>query len=417
MLSFLLLSVPASVTCFELEAYFTNWTITGGVGANMFVADEQTSRNLTLPDDAVVRGTTADPELRLISDFSIPVVSTNASSIGVFMRVTVDTTPSIFPRNLVTFKGENNQKTVRVGVRPSFSKPRLDCVISLGGTEVALLDCWERDQLMADEPLAILFHQRGLVEVRVDGKTLSRSTNEDGGGFSSAQSVSIAGTKNNDNNPLFVDDLAVFVFGEDENIDSQLQDLINGKKPTPATPAPPTPRAVVSTTAAVTLISPTPKSTSTLTQSSGTPNQPASSPTQTTSSLTPKATPGPQLSPPTSSALVSTSSGSGTNGVDSSPSDAATIVGAAAGSVAFLCLAAAIVGVVLYFRKKKADAASPSAPSNEMAMTRPASDNYGAAPPLREYGDVTDVQAPSQNYGNAPKLHNHYDAVDSPLDI
>jgi hypothetical protein len=115
--------------------------------------------------------------------------------------------------------------------------------------------------------------------------------------------------------------------------------------------------------------------------------------------------------------LVSTSSGSGTNGVDSSPSDAATIVGAAAGSVAFLCLAAAIVGVVLYFRKKKADAASPSAPSNEMAMTRPASDNYGAAPPLREYGDVTDVQAPSQNYGNAPKLHNHYDAVDSPLDI
>jgi hypothetical protein len=401
-MSFLLLSAMlASVTCFDLEAYFTNWTISAGAGANRVVADEQTPRNLTLPDDATRKETTANPELKLTSNFSIPVLNTSAPSIGVFMRVTLDewsrTNFIGQTRTLVTLKGEPEKDeknvAVTVGVRFPLSwavTGNLECVISFDGKESSSLDCKDETKWTTADPqrlaLAILFYQHGLVEVRIDGKTLSMP--KDGGAFSSARSVLIAANKDS---ALVLDDLAVFVFGANENINSQLQDLTNGRKP-------PTSAAVSMTL---------PRGTSTLTPTSTT-DQPSSSP---------KATPGSQtstLSPSSTSVLVETSSG--TNGVESSPSDTATIIGAAAGSVAFLCLAAAIVGVVLYFRKKKTNAASPSAPSGEMAMTRPVVSaasghhNYGAPAPIREHGGVT----PEQNYG-APKLHNDYDA--GPLDI
>jgi len=405
----LLFAMFASVTCFVLEAYFTNWMISGG--ANRVVADEQTPRNLTLPD--ANRKETA--ELKLTSDFSIPVLNTSAPSIGVFMRVTLDewswTNFIGRTRTLVTLKGQKDDKnvSVSVGVRRSTTKiGNFDCVISFDGDgrNESLLDCKDETQWTTANPrrlaLAILFHQRGLVEVRINGNKVGSGGV---GVFSSAQSVSIVAKRDS---ALVLDDLAVFVFGATEDIDLQLRDLINGGKPPTS--------AVVSMTL--------PRGTSTLTPTSAT-DQPS---THTTSNLTPKTTTGPQtstLSRPNTSTNTSTTSvlvetSSGTNGVESSPSDTATIVGAAAGSVAFLCLAAAIVGVVLYFRKKKTNAASPSAPSGEMAMTRPvasaASQNYGAPPPIREYSDVTDVQAQNYGYGNAPKPHNHYDAVDSPLD-
>jgi hypothetical protein len=62
-----------------------------------------------------------------------------------------------------------------------------------------------------------------------------------------------------------------------------------------------------------------------------------------------------------------------------------TIIGAVVGSVAFLCLVAAIVGVVLFLRKKKKTVASPS---GEMEMK---------------------VRAGKSDYGNLPNASNMYD--------
>jgi hypothetical protein len=62
----------------------------------------------------------------------------------------------------------------------------------------------------------------------------------------------------------------------------------------------------------------------------------------------------------------------------------ATIIGAVVGSVAFVCLVAAIVGVVLFLRKKK----KKTSPSGEMEMK---------------------VRAGKSDYGNLPNASNMYD--------
>jgi hypothetical protein len=75
------------------------------------------------------------------------------------------------------------------------------------------------------------------------------------------------------------------------------------------------------------------------------------------------------------------------NGAESSPGDSATIIGAVVGAVAFLCLVATIVGVVLFLRKKK-NAASPPARASEMAMK---------------------AREKKSDYGDLPKASNEYD--------
>ncbi len=94
----------------------------------------------------------------------------------------------------------------------------------------------------------------------------------------------------------------------------------------------------------------------------------------------------------TPTSIVSTSTVSSglsedvSNGAESSPDDSATIIGAVVGSVAFLCLVATIIGVVLFLRKK--NVASSPANAGEMEMKG-----------REKKGD----------YGNLPKASNDYD--------
>jgi hypothetical protein len=229
-MSLVFFAFVAAAACFDLEAYFTNWVVTGNL-----VADEQTPRTLPLPSDAQ-RVTTADPELRLVKEFTIPVLRTNSPSIGVFMRVKLDPPESNeLDRRVLTFSGSSVTVTVAVK-RQTTNINQMDCIFTHQGVLLATRDCGISFDPISDQRVHVLFRRSGSVEVHINGRSpvITTFTN-----FTSVQSVSIAGDQGN-TNALIVDDLAVFAFGDTENINIQIQDLRNGNKPqTPPTPAPP----------------------------------------------------------------------------------------------------------------------------------------------------------------------------------
>jgi hypothetical protein len=488
-MSLVFFAFVAAAACFDLEAYFTNWTVTSGGGGAVLVADEQTPRSLPLPSDALRLGTALDPELKLVKAFSVPVLRTTSPSIGVFMRVKLDTPVSgDQPRTLLTFSGSSVSVTVAVK-RQSPNPNQMECIFTLQGVLLATIDCGQVFDTITDQRVHFRFRRSGSVEVHINGRSPVSTTFSN---FTSVQIVSIAGDQGN-TNAMAIDNLAVFALGDTENINMQIQELTNGNKPqTPPTTAPPvvtpsptprpTPRPSPAPTPTPTPAptprpspAPTPSPTPKLTPAPTplpTP-RPTRAPTpQPTPSPTPDAlsacsafgvcaqcvdmsfhperacrfcagacrdmsdacdgvasggvcpTPAPTLAPttgptltelsttasfdplpdtsatssaptetPTSIVSASTvSSGSSedvSNGAESSPDDSATIIGAVVGSVAFLCLVATIVGIVLFLRKKKKkNVASSPAPAGEMEMKG---------------------REKKSDYGNLPKASNEYD--------
>jgi hypothetical protein len=478
----LLLSLVATATCFNLEAYFAEWRGEFGIFPQS-VRDEQTPRTLQLPNDALVVGPPSDPQLSLVGDFLIPVLRQTSTGIGVFMLVKLNVPIEGVgeqPRALVTFT--SGSMSIGLGVKRQRATGSMDCIV-LPFTGDAV-DCGQSFNFLTFTPVAILFRPASGFEIRFDGRDPILVTAPGSGSFSSIEYVRIAGVIPNDN-LLNIDNLAVFAFNNEENISSSLESLFTGyKPPTPPTPAPPVimmpkatpaPKSAPFPTPAPNLTvgltplptpSPTPRPTPAPTPSP-TP-QPTPSPTPDARSAcsafgvcaqcvdtsfhpgracrfcagacrdmsdtcdgvasggacptpapTPAPTPGPTptelsttafsdplsatSSAPTPSISTSTvSSGSSedvSNGAESSPDDSATIIGAVVGAVAFLCLVATIVGVVLFLRKKK-NAASPPARAGEMAMkARKKKSDYGDLPKASNEYDVGVVkQVEPSNY-------------------
>ncbi len=166
-MSLVFVTFIAAAACFNLEAYFTNWSVTGNL-----VADEQTPRSLPLPGDAQrVTVGTADPELRLVKEFSIPVLVTTSPSIGVFMRVKLDPPASAdLPRSLVTFSGSSGSVIVAVR-RDAVLVNLMECIFLRQGVLLATLDCGQAFDPISDQRVHFLFRRSGSVEVHINGRS------------------------------------------------------------------------------------------------------------------------------------------------------------------------------------------------------------------------------------------------------
>ena len=195
-----------AAACFDLEAYFTNWQEVM-VFLEKHVRDEQTPRTLPLPTDAR-RVVTADPELRLVKEFSIPVLRTTSPSIGVFMLVKLDPPESTeLARTLLTFSGSFASVTVAVK-RQMINRNIMDCIFTHQGVHLATRDCGQEFDPITDQRVHFLFRRSGSVEVHINGRSPVITTCPP---FTSVQTVSIAGDQDN-TNALIVDNLAVFAF-------------------------------------------------------------------------------------------------------------------------------------------------------------------------------------------------------------
>jgi hypothetical protein len=369
----------ATVACFDLEAYFTNWT-----GAPSFVTDEQTPRNLTLPLPAGAerKGSAGDPELKVVNEFSIPLLRQPNVSVGVFMRA--KTQVPIFANDTVTDKPVSRtlasldvttaamrNVSLSVGVRrklnSTMTMPVMECVISRDGNEAFVRDCGAEFEAAGDPvPVIILFHRSGRAEIRLNGTNPNASS---GTFFIAAQTVSIAGLRGGSDSPLFIDDLAVFVFGESENIEAQLVALSDGKKPpTPPTPAPPSPVTTLST--------------------------PSTNP-----SLSSIVTPSPteQSSMPPSSASATTISSSTHAGAKVEPGvDDTTLIAAIAGGVGGLLVVAGLIAIVLRCKKE------PQQDERAVELPQQQQQHYGKIVLTKNYdiGNFEQVEAePEPDYG------------------
>jgi hypothetical protein len=316
-----LLSLVATATCFDLEAYFAEWQGEFGVFPQS-VRDEQTPRTLLLPNDAFIAGPINDPQLSLMGDFLIPVLRQTSQGIGVFMRVKLMNVPtdSEQPRALVTFT--SGSMSIGLGVKRR-TTGSMDCfVLSAPVSPVrGPVDCGQPFDplMMMFTPVAILFRPATGFEIRIDKRDAVNVTGS--GSFSSLAYVRIAGMIPNDN-LLTIDNLAVFAFNNDEDISSPLESLFTGfRPPTPPTPAPPVtpapiPRPTPSPSPRLTFTpmpkptpSPTPAPTPSPTRAPNptpVPVGPTSSPTRSptpsptpnpTPSLTPHPTPNPMPNP------------------------------------------------------------------------------------------------------------------------